>query len=146
MLAITLLSFVVPVASAQSANQCSPGQSPHYVFGFAQLHDQLGDWMGTALTCEFPDPNGTGDVHQRTSEGLAFWRKSTNTPTFTNGSEHWALSARGFVYWQGSSIDPPVSAVAAHANTAAPNVTAIGQAPAPVGPTFAGEAPATCEC
>jgi hypothetical protein len=22
--------------------------------------------MGTALTCEFPDPNGTGDVHQRT--------------------------------------------------------------------------------
>src|SRR5262249_36337290 len=55
---------------------------------------------------EFADPNGTGDVHQTTTTGLAFWRKSTNTPTFTNGWEHWAHSSRGWLCWTGQSIDP----------------------------------------
>ncbi|MDQ6673203.1 MAG: hypothetical protein M3069_21095 [Chloroflexota bacterium] len=29
-------------------------------------------------------------ARRRTSQGLAFWRKRTNTPTFTNGWNHWA--------------------------------------------------------
>jgi predicted metalloprotease len=63
--------------------------------------------MGEPVTCEFADPNGTGDVHQETSKGLAFWRKSTNTPTFTDGNQHWAITAQGLVSWIGTSIDPP---------------------------------------
>ncbi|MBV9169740.1 MAG: HNH endonuclease [Chloroflexi bacterium] len=57
-------------------------------------------------------PNGTGDTLQDTTSGLAFWRKSTNTPTFTNGDTHWALTPTGFISWTGSSIDPPGGAAA----------------------------------
>ncbi len=66
--------------------------------------------MGTPTTCEYADPAGTGDVHQDTTTGLAFWRKSTNTPTFTNGFDHWALTEQGITYWTGSTVDPPVAA------------------------------------
>jgi hypothetical protein len=37
-----------------------------------------------------------------------------NTPTFTTGFEHWALTAVGVVYWTGDSIDPPDSAQPPH--------------------------------
>ena len=75
-------------AFAQSAPYCAPGQLPGFVFGFAALHDWLGDaTMGAAATCEYADPNGTGDTQQNTTRGLAFWRKSTNTPTFTDGDQ-----------------------------------------------------------
>lgn len=92
---------------AQAGDRCPPGQSPSYTAGFANLSAQVGDAMGQPVTCEFPDPNGTGDVHQKTSAGLASWRKSTNTPTFTDGYNHWALTSAGMVTWTGSSIDPP---------------------------------------
>jgi hypothetical protein len=103
-----MLSLVlVPAGAAQTPQGCQPGQQPAYVFGFADLHDYLGDAMGEPLTCEFADPNGTGDVHQRTNRGLAFWRKSTNTPTFTNGFDHWGHTSDGWAHWLGDSIDPP---------------------------------------
>jgi hypothetical protein len=92
----------------QTANRCATGAAPRYVFGFADLQGQLTGSMGEAVTCEFADPKGTGDVHQVTSKGLAFWRKSTNVPTFTNGYEHWGRTAQGWVYWLGESIDPPL--------------------------------------
>jgi hypothetical protein len=63
--------------------------------------------MGQAVTCEYADPSGTGDVEQQTTAGLAFWRKATNTPTFTDGGTHWALTAGGLVSWSGGSVDPP---------------------------------------
>ncbi len=44
---------------------------------------------------------------QDTSTGLAFWRKATNTTTFTNGSRHWASTADGVVSWSGAGLDPP---------------------------------------
>ena len=102
-----------PVTStaARPARGCGPGVAPHFVFGFADLKAQLGDAMGDPISCEFPDPNGTGDVHQQTTRGLAFWRKSTNTPTFTNGFEHWGHTPAGWVSWQGASIDPPRAAL-----------------------------------
>jgi hypothetical protein len=107
-LAVTLLG-AAPSVSAQGASECLAGQAPRFVFGFADLKTQLGDAMGEPVTCEFSDPGGTGDVHQRTTTGLAFWRKSTNTPTFTNGFEHWATTPTGPVTWTGASIDPPVA-------------------------------------
>jgi hypothetical protein len=96
---------------AQSATGCAADEDPSYVFGFADLHAWLGDIMGAPTTCEYADPNGTGDTEQNTSAGLAFWRKSTNTPTFTDGSTHWALTASGQVTWGGTSIDPTADAV-----------------------------------
>lgn len=107
LLAMAFLVVCFAPALAQPAPHCAPGQLPEYVFGFKALHDLLGATMGDPVTCEFSDPNGTGDTHQVTTKGLAFWRKSTNTPTFTNGSEHWALTAQGLVSWTGPSIDPP---------------------------------------
>src|ERR1043166_3829757 len=104
---IAILALVPAPVAAQTAQGCQPGEAPHYTFGFADLKAQIGDPMGDPLTCEFSDPNGTGDVHQRTSTGLAFWRKSTNTPTFTNGFDHWAQTPGGWVTWTGASVDPP---------------------------------------
>jgi len=62
------------------ADRCAGGESPHYEFGFAALQRLLGAEMGQPLTCEFADPNGTGDVHQKTTRGLAFWRKEHQYP------------------------------------------------------------------
>lgn len=107
--AVLAASVFVPVASAQGASDCPVGQAPRFVFGFADLKTHIGAPMGEPVTCEFSDPSGTGDVHQRTTTGLAFWRKSTNTPTFTNGFEHWATTPSGSVAWTGSSVDPPAA-------------------------------------
>ena len=107
---LALLASVVltPLpAAAQGNTFCPAGQSPHYNAGFADLKAHIGDAMGDPLTCEYPDPNGTGDIHQDTTTGLAFWRKSTNTPTFTDGFNHWGLTTQGWVTWTGSSVDPP---------------------------------------
>lgn len=94
-----------PVASAKG---CGPGVTPAFGGGFATLRTRLGPAVvGAPTSCEFPDPSGTGDVWQQTSTGLAFWRKSSNTPTFTDGNQHWALSSGGMVQWTGSTIDPP---------------------------------------
>jgi hypothetical protein len=97
----------VPPAPVVAADPyCVPGQKPAFAFGFAALQERLGPVMGTPTSCEYGDPNGSGDTLQNTSAGLAFYRKSTNTPTFTTGFEHWAQTAGGLVYWTGDSIDP----------------------------------------
>jgi hypothetical protein len=106
-----LLLVWAPPAAAQTVTGCAEDQAPSFVFGFADLQAWLGETMGAAVTCEYADPNGTGDTEQNTSTGLAFWRKSTNTPTFTDGSTHWALTAQGKVTWSGDSIDPSADAV-----------------------------------
>jgi hypothetical protein len=81
------------------------------VFGFAALSTRLGANMGQPVSCEYADPNGSGDTLQDTTGGLAFWRKATNTPTFTDGSTHWALTTYGLIGWRGDSIDPPQMAL-----------------------------------
>lgn len=101
-----LLSAVLPNA-ALAAPFCQQSQGPQFQFGFAALKSQLGDKMGDPIECEHADPLGTGDTEQHTTTGLAFFRKATNTPTFTNGFEHWALTADGQTYWTGTSVDPP---------------------------------------
>jgi len=109
--AFVAVLILVPSQSvaAQSAQGCQAGQTPQFTFGFADLKTQIGDAMGDPVTCEFADPNGTGDIQQRTTTGLAFWRKSTNTPTFTDGFDHWAETPNGWVTWTGASIDPPAA-------------------------------------
>lgn len=109
-LALTIfLGQPTPSALAQGAPFCAPGSAPTFVQGFAQLKSILGDVMGDPVECEHTDGT-SGDVLQQTTTGLAFWRKSTNTATFTDGYRHWALTGRGLVAWEGNSIDPPATA------------------------------------
>jgi len=98
-----------PSAFAQSAPFCPPGATPRFANGFATLKANLGPIMGDPVECEHND-GATGDVIQQTSTGLSFWRQSTNTPTFTDGYRHWALTGSGLLAWEGSAIDPPATA------------------------------------
>jgi cyclophilin family peptidyl-prolyl cis-trans isomerase len=108
---LALVSLLAPGPAAAQAPFCQAGQSPRFVHGFLSLAEVLGDVMGSPVECEHAEAS-TGDAHQQTTTGLAFYRKSTNTPTFTTGFEHWALTPDGPVYWTGESIDPPGAAVA----------------------------------
>ena len=110
---VLLLQGPSTPAFAQPASHCGPGEAPAFVSGFANLKTALGAAMGDPVSCEYADPNGTGDTLQDTTAGLAFWRKSTNTPTFTDGWNRWGLTELGLIAWTGSSIDPPVTVVAA---------------------------------
>src|SRR3954454_15461276 len=112
--------FLTPASSAlaQAAPFCSPGTSPRFVAGFADLKARVGAAMGDPLECEHTD-GSTGDVLQQTTTGLAFWRKSTNTPTFTDGYRHWGLTPAGLLSWEGSAVDPPNTARGA-GNTSQP--------------------------
>jgi hypothetical protein len=62
--------------------------------------------MGEPTECEHSQ-NASGDSVQRTSTGLAYWRKGSNVPAFTTGTEHWALLDGELVAWTGTSVDPP---------------------------------------
>jgi hypothetical protein len=85
---------------------CAPDAAPAFNGGFATLSQMLGAAMGAPMECEHGDP-GSGDTLQQTSTGLAFYRASSNTPTFTDGFDHWALTPDGLVTWTGPSVDPP---------------------------------------
>jgi hypothetical protein len=95
-----------PVAMAVAGPYCRPGEQPEFRFGFAGLSARLAARMGRPTSCEYGDPRGSGDTLQNTERGLAFYRQRTNTPTFTTGFEHWAITPAGVVYWTGDSIDP----------------------------------------
>lgn len=86
LLSVLLLafSFVAP-ADAQVAPRCVVGGQPSFVSGFQLLKETLGATMGQAEECEQAE-NSSGDTRQRTTLGLAFYRQSTGTPTFTNGN------------------------------------------------------------
>jgi hypothetical protein len=93
-------------ASAQGSTFCKPGEVAAFTFGFATLKTALGSTIGDPVECAHPN-GANGDVLQKTTTGLSFWRKSTNTPTFTDGYRHWGLTPTGMVTWVGSDIDPP---------------------------------------
>jgi hypothetical protein len=123
-----------PTGQAAAGSFCRPGESPQFRSGFLALKEQLGATMGDPIECEHPD-GASGDTLMRTTTGLAFYRKATNTPTFTDGYRHWALTPAGRVYWEGDAIDPPGAA-------APPPAPAPSAAPAPPPPPPAAAAPA----
>ena len=103
-IALVALLVTVFTAPASAAPHCGSGQEPQFLFGFAHFKSLLGDKIGQPVECEHANPDN-GDTLQQTTTGLAFYRKSTNTPTFTDGWNHWAWTTDGLVYWTGSSID-----------------------------------------
>jgi hypothetical protein len=101
--AIALAMLMVPASTAWAAQAypaCPIGQTPSFSFGFAALREQVGPAMGDPIECEHAD-SGTGDALQRTTTGLALYRRDTNTSMFTNGREHWALTTLGLAHWSG---------------------------------------------
>ena len=44
---------------------------------------------------------------QHTTTGLAYYRPEINTPMFTDGQTHWALSNNQVLMWRSPSVVPP---------------------------------------
>lgn len=97
------------VAPLGLSDSCPPGAQPVFAYGFAALSAQLGARMGDPASCERTSAEN-GDSLQLTTRGLARYSKLTNVPSFTSGSEHWALTQRGLVYWVGRSTEAPADA------------------------------------
>jgi hypothetical protein len=85
---------------------CPTDETPSFRFGFAALRDALGEVMGQPTACEHGDAV-TGDTYQETSTGLAVYHWCTNTPTFSQGSDHWILTPDGMEHWVGQGLLPP---------------------------------------
>jgi len=114
LVALVLLLTVTarPALLLAAPDFCAPRETPQFRFGFAFLSSRLGETMGDPIECKHGNP-ANGDTLQATSTGLAYYRSYTNTPTFTDGWNHWAWTFQGLVYWTGSDIDLPGTAVAA---------------------------------
>ncbi len=112
LLSVTL-GLAAPIAAAP---HCRPGQNPVYAYGFAHLNRLLGSEMGDPVECEHVDA-ASGDIHQRTATGLAYYRPLTNVPAFTDGSLHRAWTERGLVTWTGDASHPPGVPVAGARDT-----------------------------
>ena len=104
-----------PAVAPVEAPFCSPGQTASFVLGFASLKLQLGPAMGDPLECEHA-ATAEGDATQRTTTGLAYWRKTANLASFSSGSDHWALLANGLTHWTGPSDEPPDDLLAQPSN------------------------------
>jgi len=124
-----LLLAVPHAGAAQEDTFCAPDQAPAFAFGFADLRAFVGDAMGDPLTCEYGDPDGSGNVFQQTTTGTAQWRAATTTSIFTAGTDHWAITASGQLAWSGPAQDPPSDLVASPETPPSP-----GPEPAPVAP------------
>lgn len=64
-----------------------------YVLGFLGLYEQIPAVMGACVENETPAPNG--DSLQRTTNGLAVYRKADNFTAFTNGATTWVAGPAG---------------------------------------------------
>jgi hypothetical protein len=82
---------------------------PQFSGGIATLKAALGSSMGEPVECEHAT-SPQGDTQQKTTGGLAYYRKNLNLACFTTGWDHWALVNGGLVHWTGDAVDPPVDA------------------------------------
>jgi hypothetical protein len=83
---------------------------PRFLNGLAALKTALGATMGDPLDCEHPVDNA-GNTQQRTTMGLAYYRKALDAACFTTGWDHWALTGPGrLMHWTGDAVDPPADA------------------------------------
>jgi hypothetical protein len=103
---LAVLAASAPPAAAQAAPFCQPGQPAEFVLGFATLKQRLGPIMGEPLECEHLNPEN-GDALQHTTTGLAYYRREINTPIFTNGAAHYAITGQGLILWRNDSVNPP---------------------------------------
>jgi len=70
-------------------------------------------------------------IRSRTPRPAAYYRKATNSPTFTDGQRHWALTADGLIAWEGGGPDPPgVSEASPAPSTPVSRAPVVAAAPA----------------
>jgi hypothetical protein len=127
--------------TALGASYCATDTEPRFQLGFAALKARLGDIMGEPIECEHGEPDN-GDSVQRTTTGLAYFRRSTSTVAFTDGKRHWALGATDVLTWDSDAVEPPTRMAAAEAvipvqrivafygNPRSPLLGVLGEAPA----------------
>jgi len=96
-----------PVTAAEG--QSCTATAPRFVHGVGTLKAALGTAMGQPLECERV-VDAEGDSEQRTTTGLAYYSSASNIAGFTNGWDHWALTAEGVVHWTGDESAPPPGA------------------------------------
>jgi hypothetical protein len=130
-----LLVVGYPGRALAEDNFCPAGQTPQLGERFKTVAAAVGARVGEPLECEHVEV-ATGDVQQRTAQGLLYSRKSTALPTFTNGGEHWAVRGSELLSWPNDSVDPPPDAAFVPlplvadtaAAAAAPSVVGAGDA------------------
>lgn len=94
---VAAVAALAPLPASAAAPGCRVDQVPRYQFGFAVLQEQLQDVMGQPLECEH-STSASGDTRQKTSTGLAFYTRATNTVAFTDGYRRWLLTPEGLLY------------------------------------------------
>jgi hypothetical protein len=103
---LLLSSRTSGLAHADAAPFCDQDKAVEWLPALVPLTEQLGETMGDPIECAHP-AGDSDDTLQQTSTGLALLRATTGAPTFTDGTNHWALIASGLVTWTGASLDPP---------------------------------------
>lgn len=98
----------IPTPPVAAAPFCAPGVQPQFQLGFATLNERLPGVMGKAVECEHAE-DGTGNVVQATTRGLAVFEKDSGRLRFTDGYNHWAIVGDEVRTWAG---DEPAPAVA----------------------------------
>ncbi len=90
-----LLSLVVVLLVGMASTSSADSQAqPQFVLGFKMLHDLIPNIVGQPLEDQHFDP-ATGDVVQRTANGLLVWRKADNFTAFTDGTNSWVNGPNG---------------------------------------------------
>jgi len=69
-------------------------QTCRFTLGFKALYEVVPEFVGECLEVERVEP-GSGNVLQRTSNGLLVWRRIDNWTAFTNGSITWVNGPYG---------------------------------------------------
>jgi hypothetical protein len=105
---VTVRPLARPSPVPVQADVCSAA-APRFVLAMARLKARLGADMGAPTECERV-VDASGDTEQTTTTGLAYYRASVNTPVFTNGVEHWALTSDGLAHWTTDDLEPPPGA------------------------------------
>ncbi len=94
--------------AASTVAFCNPGKVPTFSQGLGNLKQRVGEAMGTPVECEHAS-SVAGDTVQQTTTGLAAYYSLTNTVAFTDGWRHWAITANGYVTWEGTQSQPPMA-------------------------------------
>jgi hypothetical protein len=136
--------FAAPLAqrftTSETMPQCDVGRWPEFNYGFAALSLDLAATVGEPLECEHAT-TADGDTDQHTTTGLAHYDRVTNTPSFRQGTDNWAETVKGLVYWTGSDAEAPAGAVAVPSPGSARLAAIAEQNSAPVGSGVLGGGP-----
>jgi uncharacterized protein YjbI with pentapeptide repeats len=137
--ALGLVSVLPQSAAAQTVMPVSTAPSCSFNLGFATLAQSTPpNVVGECLENEHFNPTN-GNVEQRTTRGLLYWRKSDNTTAFTDGNTTWLngpfgvqarLNTDAPFSWENIVSTPSGASVDTHADVTTGPVIAPASPPA----------------